>query len=159
MCLKNQKEKRNSTCLSQCFCRGGGGGGGRCLTSIFIRHSIEAFTICKHFFDLYRAVLLNFVLIVVSTTANTHKKWQYLLLASAWRHLNFRWNSFMLRAVSFQFLRKQSTKQSSEMAKPKGFIWVLKKHSFQLKVKNNRYKKSSRKQLQRVSLFLVLCLK
>lgn len=27
-CLKNQTEKRNSTCLSQCFCRGGGGGGG-----------------------------------------------------------------------------------------------------------------------------------
>ena len=64
---------------------GGGGGGvvGRSLTSIFIHHSIEPFTICKHFFDLYRAVLLNFVSIVVSTTANTHKKWQYLLLASA----------------------------------------------------------------------------
>ena len=82
MCSKNQKEKRNSTCLSQCFCRGGGGGG-RSLTSIFIHHSIEALTICKHFFDLYRVMLLNFVLIVVSTTANTHKKWQYLLLASA----------------------------------------------------------------------------
>lgn len=92
------------------------------------------------FFDLYRAVLLNFVLIVVSSTANTHKKWQYLLLASAWRHLNFRWNLFMLRAVSFWFLRKQSIKQSGEMAKPKGFVWVLKKHSFQLKGKNNRQK-------------------
>ena len=67
MRLKNQKEKHNSTCLSQCFCKGGGGGGGggRSSTSIFIHHSIEAFTICKHFFDLHRAVLLNFVLIVV----------------------------------------------------------------------------------------------